>query len=98
MKLAIATTGTKLFEIKPVRQWLWGYNDTLLELLKLSQPDMVPFTYFGWFMNKNNTDPGRLTIKTGVGKGVVVEGRFENANDDFVDLSLNLHSSTLDSR
>lgn len=66
LKLAIATTGTKLFEIKPVRQWLWGYNDTLLELLKLSQPDMVPFTYFGWFMNKNNTDPGRLTIKTGV--------------------------------
>jgi len=67
LKVAVATTGTKLFETKPVRQWLWGYNDTLLELLKLSQPDVVPFTYFGWFMNKNNTDPGRLTIDTGVG-------------------------------
>ena len=67
LKLAITTTGESLFETKPVKEWLWGYNDKLLELLKLSQPDMVPFTFFGWFMNKNNTAPGNMTIKTGLG-------------------------------
>jgi len=67
LKVAVTATNTQLFEIKSVHQWTWGYNDSLLELLKLSQPDMVPFTYFGWFMNRNNSDQGQLTIRTGLG-------------------------------
>jgi len=67
LKLAIATTGTKLFETKPVREWLWGYDDPLLEFLKTTNPELVPFTFFGWFMNRNNSDPGGLTVKTGLG-------------------------------
>ena len=68
LKLAIATTGTKLFETKPVREWLWGYDDPLLEFLKTANPELVPFTFFGWFMNRNNSDPGGLTVKTGLGE------------------------------
>jgi len=66
LKFAITSTKTNLFETKTVRQWLWGYDDPLLVLLKETQPDMVPFTYFGWFMNKNNSAPGNLSVKTGV--------------------------------
>lgn len=71
LKVAVTATNTQLFEIKSVHQWTWGYNDSLLELLKLSQPDMVPFTYFGWFMNRNNSDQGQLTIRTGLGEWCV---------------------------
>jgi len=60
-------TSSQLFEEKTVNEWIWGYEDPLLKLVKDLKPDLVPFTTFGWFMNKNNSDDGQYEIMTGLG-------------------------------
>ncbi|KAF5397458.1 Lysosome membrane protein 2 (Lysosome membrane protein II) [Paragonimus heterotremus] len=54
-------TGDYLITKRTVKEWLWGYEDPLLILLK-SVFIPVPTTMIGLYLDKNNTDDGLIEI------------------------------------
>ncbi|XP_067134794.1 scavenger receptor class B member 1-like [Centruroides vittatus] len=72
-----------VFISKTPRELLFdGYNDTILAVMKEMFPQLVPFTKFGWFYKKNESD-GNFTFNIFTGeKGIQNYGSVDNWNGD----------------
>lgn len=65
IQIAARRVHSKVYDTFRVFDLLWGYTDPLLEELHKEKPDLVPTTFFGLFMDKNNTDDGVYEVNSG---------------------------------
>ncbi|KAL8616277.1 hypothetical protein ACOMHN_056220 [Nucella lapillus] len=65
VSLALATAKQDLFVTRSVRDLLWGYTDPDLQQLKQRRPNLIPSAFVGYFIHRNNTDNGQMTVFTG---------------------------------
>ncbi|XP_004709675.1 scavenger receptor class B member 1 isoform X1 [Echinops telfairi] len=67
LSLTFSTLGQRAFVNRTVGEFLWGYDDPLMNFINQYFPNALPVKgKFGLFSELNNTDSGLFTVFTGV--------------------------------